>query len=377
MRFADIPGHEDVKLRLRAMAEAGRMPHALLLHGPAGSGKLALARALAQYLCCTDRHDGDSCGHCQQCLRHQSMQHIDTHYVFPVVKGDRDTRPPVSDDYMELWRDYAGNNLFPTLEGWSAEFASKRKNPSPMIYVGESASLLHKLSFATHAGSTYRTVILWAAERMNEETANKLLKVIEEPAEGTVFILVSDNAEALLPTVRSRLQSIAVPAYAEATVAEYLQSRDIDRPVALEAARLSDGNMAAALDIARQGQRTAAYLELFKRMMRNSYQRRVADMRRWSADVAAMARDEQLRFLLYAARLIRENFIYNTHCATLSAMDAEEESFSRNFAPYVNERNAESFLRLLTDAYTDIAGNASAKVVCFDVAVKVSILIRR
>lgn len=219
MKFSDIPAHDSVKDRLREMADTDRIPHALLLEGPAGIGKLAMARAFAQYIHCTDRHDGEPCGRCQSCVQSQTFNHIDTHFVYPVVKGEGSVTPPVSTDFIVEWRDFLEHNPWAEFEKWRRSFT--KKNAQPVIYVTESDDLVRKLAYTSHA-SRYRTVIFWLPERMNVETANKLLKLIEEPYSDTVFIMVSNNPSEILPTIYSRAQRIQMKRLPDRSVADYL-----------------------------------------------------------------------------------------------------------------------------------------------------------
>lgn len=376
MRFADIPGHDDVKARLRQMADSGRIPHALLIEGPSGIGKMALARAFAQYLTCTGgRPGGDSCGSCPSCLQHQSFNHIDTHYTFPVVKREGSAETPLSDDYAAQWCDYAGERLYMDLDRWTD--ALGRRNAQPSIYVSESAALIRMLSMTSHR-SPYRTVILWLPERMGADTANKLLKLIEEPYEGTLFIMVSDQPSLILPTIYSRLQRIEARRLSDDTVARYLEERhSIDPAEALMLAHNAEGSAAAALRMIDTRSDNHAFFELFTRLMRLAYQRKIADLRGLAAELAALGREKEIKFYDYCARLVRENFVANFHVDRLNYMNREEQQFSVNFARFINENNVEKIIRTLDDARIDIAGNGNGRIVGLDVAIKIILLLKQ
>ena len=376
MRFADIPGHDDVKARLRQMADSGRIPHALLIEGPSGIGKMALARAFAQYLTCTGGHPGgDSCGSCPSCLQHQSFNHIDTHYTFPVVKREGSAETPLSDDYAAQWRDYVGERLYMDLARWTD--ALGRRNAQPSIYVSESAALIRMLSMTSHR-SPYRTVILWLPERMGADTANKLLKLIEEPYEGTLFIMVSDQPSLILPTIYSRLQRIEARRLSDDTVARYLEERhSIDPAEALMLAHNAEGSAAAALRMIDTRSDNHAFFELFTRLMRLAYQRKIADLRGLAAELAALGREKEIKFYDYCARLVRENFVANFHVDRLNYMNREEQQFSVNFARFINENNVEKIIRTLDDARIDIAGNGNGRIVGLDVAIKIILLLKQ
>ncbi|MDE7408128.1 MAG: AAA family ATPase, partial [Muribaculaceae bacterium] len=204
MKFNDIPGHEEVKSRLRHMVDVGRIPHALLLQGPSGIGKMAIARAFAQYVHCTDRRDGEPCGVCASCRQHQSFNHIDTHFVFPIVKR-KSGSPAICDDFLPEWREYLTASPWMDYEKWIA--ALDKANAQPVIYVDESVSLLRKLQYTARTAA-FKIVIIWLPEKMNAECANKLLKMVEEPFEDTLLVFVSNRPQEILPTIYSRLQRV-------------------------------------------------------------------------------------------------------------------------------------------------------------------------
>lgn len=256
MRFADIPGHEEVKARLREMVDTDRIPHALLLEGPAGSGKFALARALAAYIHCTDRTpDGDSCGKCPSCRQHQAFNHIDTLYSFPVVK--KSGKPAVSDDYAELFHEFMQKYPYMDIDRWLESLDNI--NAQPQIYVEEGNELLRRLSYMARQ-SKYKVVLLWLPERFKEETANKLLKLVEEPFADTIFIMVSNNSRGILPTIYSRTQRIMVKRYDSDEIAAILESMGYDADTASQCANIAT-NVNEALKIAGVSKERLQYFE--------------------------------------------------------------------------------------------------------------------
>lgn len=373
MRFCDIPAHESAKQRLRNFVTTGRIPHAILFEGPSGIGKFALARAFAQYIHCERPIDGDSCGKCPACIQHASFNHIDTHYVFPVVKKTS-PKKSFSDDYYDEWKEFVEQNQYMNFEKWPAALGNT--NAQPAIYVDESAELIRKLSFTSHK-SQYKIVILWLPERMNDECANKLLKLIEEPHGDTLFLMVSNNPSLILPTIYSRTQRIELKRLPDQVIADYLTTTyAIDKQDALALAHIADGSMIEAEKAVSLSDESKLFLDLFIQLMRLAYQRKVKDLRAWSVDVAAMGREQEMRFLGYCQRLIRENFIYNLKVEDLNYLNKNEDDFSRNFARFITERNVEKLIEVLNNALTDISMNANAKIVLFDMAVKVILLLK-
>ncbi|MCC8114233.1 MAG: AAA family ATPase [Bacteroidales bacterium] len=373
MRFADIPGHEEVKERLRSLADTDRIPHALLLEGPAGTGKFALARAFAQYVHCQNRTNGDSCGRCPACQQHQTFNHIDTIFCFPIIKNQK-KKLSLCDDYLPEFRDQMQQSPFMDYDQWLLKLDNI--NAQPVIYVDEAAELTRKLSFTSHS-SRYKIVLMWLPEKMREEAANKLLKILEEPHSDTIFVLASDNSRQILGTIYSRTQRIIVKRYPDQLVAQYLTSQfPMDEAEAMQTARLAEGSLTEALRLISLSKERTKYLDLFKELMRKAYTRNVGDLKKWAADTAELGREREMGFLEYCSRMLRENFILNLRQPTLLGMDQEEYQFSQKFSPFINERNVLRLFDQFNKARNDIAANANAKLVNFDLALKTILLLK-
>lgn len=371
MRFADIPGHDGIKQDLVDMVETGRLPHALLLEGPEGSGKFALARALVQYIQCENRHDNDSCGECPACRQHTAHQFIDTLYSFPVVK--KNSKPTISDDFRKEFVQFIDNNPFMDFDKWPAMLDNT--NSQPKFYVEEGNELIRRLSYTAHSAK-YKTVLMWLPERMNEDTANKMLKIVEEPYPDTLFIMTSDNPRDILPTIYSRVQRVKVHRYSDDEVARYIAAKTgLDSVTAMRIAVLAQGSINRALALSAIHDDTDKYLEWFKDLMRSAYRRDVRALKAWSIAVAAEKREGILRFLNYCSRMVRENFINNFHDPRLSVMTDQESAFSARFSPFINEKNAIGIFDTFTKAATDIAANANAKIVLFDLTITIILLL--
>lgn len=375
MRFADIPGQHKIKNRLVNLVEDDRLPHALLLQGEQGVGKFALAQALAQYIHCTNRTNGDSCGCCPSCRQHASFNHIDTHFSFPIIKKKTSTTPPISDDFIAEFKSFVEKDPMMNFEGWLEELGAA--TTLPVMYVTESDSLISKLAFTART-SKYKIVVMWLPERMNEQCANKLLKLIEEPFSDTKFILTSDSPQEVLPTIYSRCQRIDVERFTDNDIATYLMEKySIDGQDALSIAHNAEGSLSKAILQLNTDSGNEQFFNFFIRLMRSAYSRKVGDLKLWSNEVATLGREQQISFLKYCDRLTRENFVYNLRHKDLVYLNTAEEKFSTKFSPYINERNVQELSRTFNNAITDISGNTNSKMVLFDVAVRTILLIKR
>ncbi len=374
MKFSEIPAHSSVKSRLKQMVDTGRLPHALLISGPEGTGKLALARALAQYLQCTDRNGGDSCGHCPSCLQHRSLNHADMHYVFPVVKKKSEGLL-ISNDYLPQWREFLSGRTFASWQDWLNTLDAG--NSRPAIYVDEAENILRVANMST-LSSPIKVVLIWLPEKLGPDAANKLLKIIEEPWEDTRFILVSNNASAILPTIFSRTQRINLPRLTAREIESLLvEGYSINPQEAQTLAHVADGNACTALDALDSQGETEEFASLFREVMRKAYSRDVKALREMADKIAATGREKNCRLLEYFTRMARENFIYNLAMPELNRMTPEEENFSRRFSPFIHSGNVEAMVSDMDSAASDIARNANAKIVMFDTLLRLIVHLRK
>lgn len=376
MTFDNIIGQQEVKERLLTQFEADRLPHALMLCGPSGAGKLPLALSLAQLLLCQHPVGSEPCGQCPACQMTKRWAHPDLHFSFPVIKKKGSSTAPISDNYMQEWRQMLDRSPYFDINDWLAEMNAE--NQQAIYYVPEADNLLRKLAIKSSQGGK-RVVILWLPERMNQDTANKLLKLIEEPPSGVHFILVSDEPDQVLGTILSRCQRIPVPTLPEDVIKKHLMEKEaMPEDVAANLAHVAQGSYTQARKQMQAGNEESAYFELFVSLMRSSYARRAKEMQEWSDKVAKMGREKQKHLLQYFQRLVRENFIYNfQRQSELNYMTPQEAEFSVKFARFINERNVIMIMEQLDAAQRDIEQNVSAKMVFFDFAVKLTILLKQ
>ena len=374
--FGDIIGQQRVIEQLKRCVDENTLAHALLFTGPRGNGKLPLAIALAHYLLCRNRQAGDACGTCPTCAKVNKLIHSDLHFVFPVKKkksGGSDSAP-VSDDYIAEWREILLKNPYFTYDDWLDKLALD--NQQPMIYDRESGDILQKLSMTSREGG-WRVVIIWLPEKMKEVGSNKLLKIIEEPPQQTLFLLVSEEPGQIIPTILSRTQRVDIPRIAQQDIERALVARHgLSQADAASVAAQSAGSWEMAEEMLSLSNDKAMLLDLFATLMRAAYARNIREMKCWSEQVAALGRERQKRLLSYCQRMIRENFIMNFKRSEMVALSPEEHNFSSRFSPFVNERNIFGIMEELSDAQRHIEQNVNAKMVFFDMALRMIVWIK-
>ena len=376
MFFKDIIGQKSLLAQLSRMVDENRLAHALLLTGPSGNGKLPVAVALARYILCTNRRNGDACGCCPSCVKMDKLVHSDLHFVFPVKKKKNSSSDsaPVSDDYISEWREIFLKEPYFSYSDWLAMLDVE--NQQPIIYEKESSEILRKLSLKSREGG-WKIMIIWLPEKMKEACSNKLLKILEEPPAETLFLLVADSTEHILPTILSRTQRVDIPRILADDVAEALQRRyALDGETARSVAQQSGGDWEKAESMLRVDNDKKLYLELFMTLMRMAYRRDIMAMKKWSEQVAALGRERQKGMLEYCQRMIRENFMMNFGRNEMLYLSPEERSFSVNFSPFVNENNIFGIMEEVADAQKHVEQNVNAKMIFFDMALRMIVWIK-
>ena len=303
MEWREVIGQREAQERLQQLVKDHHLPHAMMLCGPNGSGKLALATAFACYLL----DDGTPSAKAML----QKLEHPDLHFTYPTIKlpSMSADHKPVSDDFAKEWNQLILQSPYFTMDAWMQAMGGE--NQQAIITAGESDDLVRKLSLKSSQGG-YKVSIVWLPERMNIECANKLLKLIEEPPQQTVFIMVSEEPDKLLETIRSRVQRIDIRRTDEADIREALiQRRGIDEESARRISRRANGNWLKALEELQVGSENELFLDLYIMLMRLAYQRKIKDLRRWSDQMGGMGREKQKRWLEFFLNMTRENFMYN------------------------------------------------------------------
>ena len=327
MRFADIIGNKAATDALRSMADSGRVAHAMLFYENEGCGALPLALSYLQYLNCSNPHDGDSCGECPSCRQMSKLIHPDVHFVFPVNKGPKTSDDkPTSESYITYWRELVLSN--PYFMEADLQKAIGIESKSGLIAVAEAKSIISKLSL-TSVADGYKAVVFYLPEKMNQETANRLLKMVEEPPADTVFIFITHAPEKVLQTIFSRCQSLRVLPLTKEEVEEVLvKQMGVDPHEAQAKASVSGGSVGAALGMIGDKEEYDRYMDLFVDLMNALTARDLSSVLECGEQLAALeSREKQKGFCTFAGECVRKIFMIQQNLPQLAVIPEEEEAF--------------------------------------------------
>lgn len=374
MQFKNIVGQDKVLNVLRQEAKAERISHAQMFLGDEGSGNLPIARAFAQFLLCDAPSKTDSCGKCSACLKVASLTHPDVHYVYPVVKSAAE-KVAISDDRRDLWNKFLLQNPYCSLNMWQEFTGEMSKNAQ--IGVQESRSILKKLSLKSYSGK-YKIMIIWLPEKMNNSAANKLLKILEEPPESTLFFLACESIEAILPTIISRTQIIKIPNLKVDEVKEYLlKVRNVEGDLAQSVASLTQGNLVEAINMTSSDSGQTNYFDNFVTLMRAAYAIDAIALMDIGETLAQYDRENQKNFLKYGLHMFRESLIYNYLGSEKVNVKNDEKLFLNKFARFINNQNITPLMEEFDQSIYHIDRNANAKLLFSDLVIKLTKLIKK
>lgn len=374
MFFRDVIGQQPIKNRFINSVKEGFIPHSQLISGNEGTGGFPLALAYARYLMCTDRREDDACGECPSCVKLNKFAHPDLHFVFPIIKNDK-KKKEVCDDYLPEWRSFLADNKYFNLQNWLGYIGVE--NAQGMIYAKESNEIIKKLNLKTYE-SEYKIMVIWLPEKMHETCANKLLKIIEEPPQKTIFILISENPDQIIGTIQSRSQRINIPPIDSSDMSKMLQSMySLNDEDLKSIVHLSDGSFLKAVETMAATENMEVFFDLFVTIMRNSWKRDVKNMKQKAEFFASLGRENQKAFFAYAQRIIRENFFYKMNIPEINYLNRKEVEFAVNFSPYVNERNIIEFMEELALAERYIEQNVNPRMIFFDLSMKIAVLLKK
>src|SRR5574344_352477 len=362
MLFSEIIGQEKIKIHLIQTTREGRISHAQLFCGLPGVGKRPLALAYAQYICCTDKHDNDACGKCPSCIKFAKLIHPDLHFAFPIVKNES-KKLTVCNDFLPEFREQVLAHPYLTQEEWIESISEGKQG---QIYTNEGDEIIRKLNFKPYE-SEYKIMIIWEPEKMHESCANRVLKIIEEPPEKTIFLLVSDSPEEIIGTIQSRVQRINIPPIDNACLLQHLSEyKDITSAEADFFVKNAHGSWTAVMSQIESHETQQEYFQAFITMMRLAWTLEFKDIKLLVDRLVTLGREGQKNFLQEAQRQLRENVILLLRQPQLNFMNDEQAAFAQNFSKIINEANIVPIVEEFQLAAAQIEQNANAKIVLFD-----------
>ncbi|WP_273568661.1 ATP-binding protein [Maribacter halichondriae] len=380
MLFKDILGLSYIKNHLASSANAGRIPHAQLFVGPEGSGTLPMALAYAQYLVCSNRNAENVDGNAVCNIKFNTLSHPDLHFAFPVANSDKVKSHAVSNHYMSEWRQFVKEQPYGNLFDWYRLIGIEKKQGQ--IGVDEAQDIVKKLSLKSYEGG-YKVMLIWMAEKMNTSAANKLLKLIEEPPEKTIFLLLAEDEEQIIQTIRSRCQVLHFPALAEESISSALVEKGCSREEALKLAHEANGNFNKALDLLNNDSEDLVFEKWFVQWVRSAFKAKgnkaaIHDLILWSEEVAKTGRETQKKFLKYCLMVMRQALLINYNAKDLAYMKIHVDGFQLDkFAPFVHENNILDIVNEIEDAIYHIERNGNSKLVLTDLSIKLTRLLHK
>lgn len=372
MQFKHIIGQEEVKQRLVQSAKDGRISHAQLFMGPEGSGNLALAIAYAQFIACKNKGENDSCGACPSCLKYQGLVHPDLHFAYPITSAKEGETSTL---YLAEWREELAKDPYMNMFYWISIIG--KENQQGVISKFESAEIMRKLSLTSFEGG-FKVMIIWMPEKMNQASANKLLKILEEPSDKTLFLLVTENADQLLPTIISRTQLVKVNRIADEDMIKALMKREsLSEDEASRIAYLAEGNYNEAQHLIQNAEEENFNFVQFRTWMRLCFGKDVLKNIHWVEGIATIGREKQKNFLAYAMSMTRETLMVSYGDASLIRLRGEELEFVKKFSPFIHGENCIQITEELNRAIRDIERNANPKILFTDLSLKLMTLLKQ
>lgn len=371
MLFREIIGLEDTKATLINAIRSNHVAHAQLFLGNEGTANLTLALAYATYINCENKQPTDACGVCSSCIKMAKFIHPDLHFVLPIAGNSKITKPKTA-DFMKEWRTFLQQNPYQNLSHWLTMIDAESKQPS--ISAEEARGILGTLSMKSFEGE-YKVLIIWLPEYMNITAANAILKILEEPPEKTLFLLVAQNLDKMLVTILSRTQLVRVRDFEEAEIQTYL-STELDAPLskAQQVAKLAEGSLLKAKELI-EGISDDNQV-VFRDWMRDCYGRKIPDLYAKMEIFAKKSKDEQKNLLLYGLNICRESLVWQYAGEEIVRLDGENLTFVQGFAKVINPNNVGYLSDYLSDALAHLERNASAKIVFLDTSLKISNVIK-
>ena len=381
MLFSDILGQDHLKNHLTQSVDNGRIPHAQLFIGSEGSGTLPMAIAYAQYILCNNANSENTGGNESCNLKFKNFSHPDLHFAFPVATNHKVKSHPVSSHFMKEWRELLNDQPYGNLFDWYKLLGVDNKQGQ--IGVDEALDILKALSLKSYEGG-YKVMLIWMAEKMNRSAANKLLKLIEEPPNKTVFILIAEDEEQIINTIRSRCQVLHFPPLSDEIIKKALiKNYQLEQSIATKIAHQANGNYNKACDLVYQDSEDIQFEDWFVFWIRSAFKAKgnkaaIHDLISWSEEIARTGRETQKQFLLFCIDFFRQALLLNYNATELVYIETKTKNFKlENFAPYVNETNILDISNELQDAIYHIERNGNSKIILTDLSIKLTRLLHK
>ena len=381
MLFSEILGQDYIKNHLTKSATLGRIPHAQLFVGPEGSGTLPMAMAYAQYVLCGNI-GVENVGANTSCnLKFESIAHPDLHFIYPTITTEGVKTKPKSIDFIGDWRKFVKENPYGSLFDWYNFLGAGNKQGE--IRVDDAQEMLKSLSLKSYEGG-YKVMIVWMADKLNISASNKLLKLLEEPTDKTLFILISENEEDIIQTIRSRCQVLHFNGLPEKVIARaLLENQNIETKTATKIAHQAQGNFNKALQLLQTDNEDLHFEQWFVNWVRSAFKAKgnaaaIHDLIAWSEQIAALGRETQKKFLHFCIDMFRQALLLNYEAPSLVYLEPQVEKFKlENFAPFVNGNNIQAIFKALSDAMYHIERNGNAKIILTDLSIQLTRLIHK
>lgn len=373
MNFQNIVGLETTKLALINSVKSSHIAHAQLFVGKNGSANLGLALCYAQYVNCEQKSADDSCGQCSSCLQYKKVVHPDMHFVFPMASLEKVDKENLKAHLIKFFRKFVLDHPYSGIQDWGHFVGAENKQFS--IPVDEGRGIIHAIALKPFQGE-YKIVLIWMAEFMNIQTANSILKVLEEPPAKTIFLLIANDYEKLLPTIISRCQMVYIPSFTDSEIVKHLVLNKIcDEKIANQISKISDGNMGRALQLALDEPDDS--LEIFKFWMRLCFGHKYAELITFCEDLSKKGRENQKNLLLYSLQIVRDALMSKLDLFEIIKQDQNETSFVQNFGKSINQDSVEKMYDILNVTYQHIERNGNPKIVFLDTSILIAQLFER
>lgn len=370
MKFSDIHGQNELKERLRKTVLDNRVSHAQLFLGPEGCGKLPMALAYAQYINCTNRTHDDSCGICHSCVKYAKLAHPDLHFIYPVATTKEITKDPVSRLFIQHWRSLAlTSGGYFSLKDWYQKIGLENKQG--IINTDDCNEIVRTLSYKSYE-SEYKVMIIWMIEKLFHAAAPKLLKILEEPPDKTLFLLISEQSDLILPTILSRTQLVKFLPLPDRIIADTLTAGgECTREEANRIMYMSNGNLIAARRMLETGESDLSDFELFRTWMRACYRKDASAFLKLTTDFQSLGRENQKKFIIYALKATRYCLMYQYgHDSEIKA-EGEELKFIMDFSPFINQTNIGLLNEAFNTAHYHIERNGAGNIIFLDLSLNV------